>query len=64
MENPNVEVEIKRDENGKVTGMSYKVSDPGEQGRRPLEFCEVLIEVFKSEGPEDHSTIGDVYLGE
>ena len=60
MENPDVVLELDRNEEGRVTRMSYKVSNPGEENRRTLEFDELAVEMFRSEGPEDHSTVIDV----
>lgn len=59
MEKPDVELEIQRDEGGRVTKLSYKVHNAGEEGKRALEGLELMrsaVEsVFASEGPEDRS---------
>ena len=61
MESPDVELDIGRDEKGRVTYMAYKVTKAGEEGERvSLELCEMASEVFRSEGPEDHGTYVDV----
>ena len=63
MENPDVVLELERNEEGHVTKMSYKVSNPGKEGHRPLEFSEMAIELLRSEGPEDHSTVAVADFG-
>ena len=67
MDNPDVELVIVRNEDGKVAGFKYKVYNAGEQGKRALEGLEIIREavagVFASEGPEDHSTTVDVSVG-
>lgn len=60
MEKPDVELELKRDEDGNITNMAYKVSNEGEGGKRALEFTEMALEALRAEGPEDHSTMVDV----
>ncbi len=60
MENPDVEIEVKRDEHGLVTGMAYKVSRVDEERKNVLELCSMAAELFAAEGPEDHSTTVNV----
>jgi hypothetical protein len=60
MNSPDIELEIKRDGNGRVVGFAYKTS--AEAGsKKAIECNELSIEaieaIFKSEGPEDHSTL-------
>ena len=60
MNNPDVELEIKRDDNGRVVGVAYR-ANAGEGSKKAMECLEVanvaLEAVFASEGPEDHSTV-------
>ena len=73
MNNPDVALEIKRDDNGRVTGLEYKVNNEGKDGKRALEGLDLMrmgvMAIFDAEGPEDHSTQVDVnvsfpFLGE
>jgi len=38
MEKADVELELIRDEAGLITQMSYKVTNPGDEGKRAIEF--------------------------
>ena len=62
MENPNAVIEMERDDNGNITRMSYKVYDAGEDGKRALEFLEIVSKALEAEAPEDHSTHVDVKM--
>jgi len=59
MHSPDFELEITRNDDGRVTGVAYRVN-AGEGSKRAIEchaLANVALEaVFASEGPEDHST--------
>jgi len=60
MHSPDFELEIHRDDNGRVTGVAYR-ANAGEGSMKAVE-CHALATtaleaMFASEGPEDHSTI-------
>jgi len=66
MEKPDVELEIQRNEKGRVIRLSYKVHNAGDEGKRAMEglalMTTAIASMFESEGPEDHSTLVDVGL--
>jgi len=61
---PDAELDIKRDEEGRVVGFSYKVHNEGKDGKRSMECLEILrmcvMAAFDAEGPEDHSVQVDI----
>jgi hypothetical protein len=60
MENPDAEVEVRRDEKGNIIGLAFKVNKPGEGDINSLMISALTQAAFDSEGPEDHSTQVDV----
>lgn len=63
LENPDVELDITRDDDGRITHLSYKVNKEGDKRQNSYEFLSMVHEMFKAEGPEDHSTSVDVRIG-
>lgn len=59
MENPDVVLEITRDAQGLITGVSYKVHNRTDEGKAALEFLEMMSQMLR---PEDHGTYIDVKL--
>lgn len=55
MENPDVILELTRDEHGFVTKFEFKVNKPGEDGKTVLEACSLADTMLQAEGPEDHA---------
>ena len=60
MENPDVILELTRNEAGLITQMSYKVCTRENEGRSALEFCELISNVMR---PEDTNINVDVSIG-
>lgn len=64
MDNPDVALEIKRDDNGRVTGLEAKVNRAGDERRGEMEGLEMITHaidaVFEAEGPEDHGVQVDM----
>jgi len=60
MEKPDAELEITRDEEGRVTRVAFKVNVPQSDAEKArIEAYSLLNsvaeDIFASEGPEDHS---------
>jgi hypothetical protein len=60
MENPDAMVEFKRDKQGNILEITFKVYVPGKDDRNGPMLSEMVANVLASEGPEDHSTQIDV----
>lgn len=60
MNSPDFELEIKRDDEGRVVGVTYR-ANAGEGSKKAIECSELattaIEAVFASEGPEDHGTV-------
>jgi len=52
VENPDVELELTRSEDGNVTYMAYKVHNRENGGKSALEFCELASTMLEAEGHE------------
>lgn len=49
MENPDIELEVKRDDSGFITGVGYKLNKVDEDRKNVIEFLGLASELFHSE---------------
>jgi hypothetical protein len=56
MDSSDAELEITRDDKGRVTKVAFKVNVKDDRGINRAVIAEMAAIVFASEGPEDHST--------
>lgn len=63
IEQPDAELDITRDDEGRITHFAFKIHDEGDKRQKAYEFLSMVRCMFEAEGPEDHTTTVDVHVG-